>query len=158
MNNDQTLRRSQRLKNQKNGMNGSQLTGDKRYIFTHDFIEDNNKSKRRQIENINSNHNNNNHNNNSKNNSSLPSSSLNPNATKEEFKLYPTISRCKRKLRVVHHNPNVFIIENFLTENEINHVLNIAKTNSNKFETSYTQASAEDQVRIKINPFFLCKK
>lgn len=125
----QPLRRSQRLRNKQNGNNGSQLTGDKRYIFTHDFNEDNMKRKKKQ--NIENNYNN------DRNKS---------NTNKNHNIIYPTISRCARKLQVVHTSPNVFIIENFLTEKEITHLLSIAKMNKEKFETSYTQASSTDQV------------
>lgn len=121
------LRRSQRLRNKKNSNNGSSLTGDKRYIFTHNFNEDNKNKRKHPTEQNNK------------------SNTRNHNDSKNQ--IYPTISRCKRRLKVVHTSPNVFIIENFLTENEINHLLKIAKMNESKFETSYTQASGTDQVQ-----------
>eukprot|EP00484_Ammonia_sp_Unknown_P020202 CAMPEP_0197038064 /NCGR_PEP_ID=MMETSP1384-20130603/15101_1 /TAXON_ID=29189 /ORGANISM="Ammonia sp." /LENGTH=583 /DNA_ID=CAMNT_0042468457 /DNA_START=112 /DNA_END=1863 /DNA_ORIENTATION=- len=107
-------RRSARLRN-KNAAS-SQLMGDRRYIFTHNFSETNETS-----------------------------SQSNQTKMESEPTVHPTISRCKRQLQFVHHNPNVFIIENFLTQKEIDHLLDICKRNANKFETSYTQATSHDQ-------------
>lgn len=100
--NQQSPRRSSRLKNKNNASHGHKMHGDKYYLFSHKFI---NKKK-----------------------SKLPSP-------------YPIISRCKRKMKLIHHKPNVFVIDNFLTDNEINHLLAIANNSSSKFQISYTQSN-----------------
>eukprot|EP01084_Bolivina_argentea_P076170 138039_1 len=117
----QPLRRSKRIKNRYNSSHGSKLSGNKYYLFTDNFKCERNKKNKNK--------------NNNKNNNK-----------KQKMPLYPCISRCNRRLKMVHHEPNVFVIENFLTSNEINHLLNIVENNGNKFEVSYTQATGKDQI------------
>ena len=117
MNGNEPLRRSPRLRDKNNAKNGSQLTGDKHYIFTHDFQQNENATTN--------------------------------NTDYSKSKQSATISRCRCKLKAVRHSPNVFIIDNFLTDNEIDHLLQIVHKNEKKFEVSYTQATATDQVIYK---------
>ena len=58
---------------------------------------------------------------------------------KLSLSIYPKITNGKVDLKCVNHKPNVFIIDNFLSEHQINHLLNISKINRSRFEFSYTQ-------------------
>jgi len=66
-----------------------------------------------------------------------------------QHSLSKPIRRCSRRLQLVRHRPNVFIIENFLTDKEAAHLLAIARGHSEQFKTSYTQSNPEDQIYSK---------
>jgi len=60
------------------------------------------------------------------------------------------IRRGSRRLRSVHHSPNVFTIDEFLTSNEIAHFVSIAQSNGDRFEESYVQATvSQNQIISK---------
>eukprot|EP01084_Bolivina_argentea_P080193 145291_1 len=65
---------------------------------------------------------------------------LTPNNSQNKGK-YPLILSGNTIMKCVHHKPNMFVINNFLTDREVNHILNISRTNVKRFELSYTQST-----------------
>ena len=73
--------------------------------------------------------------------------------TNKSSSIYPKITNGKVDLQCVNHKPNVFIIDHFLSENQVNHLLNISKINRSRFEFSYTQipSNLDDSERVCYN-------
>eukprot|EP01083_Nonionella_stella_P192008 710152_1 len=54
---------------------------------------------------------------------------------------YPILACGNVLMQCIHHKPNIFFIENFLSDFEINHLINITRNNLQNFAASYTQST-----------------
>eukprot|EP01083_Nonionella_stella_P294683 1001668_1 len=64
-----------------------------------------------------------------------------PNQTNNCKPVLYSVATHQMSIQCIHHKPNVFLINNFLNDFEISHLLNISRNNTDKFQHSYTQSA-----------------